>query len=100
MSATIYKVRLWCNMKPDEITETVDRLTVNGGTYSYRGEDFYETVKRLGKWEKAKDDDSVLIWNTDDAGPIDIEDMPGSGIFIHYDEMNNRFDWACIYELE
>ena len=54
----------------------------------------------MGKWENAEeDDDSVLIWNNiDDAGPIVIGDKE-IGLFVHYNEDEKIFDWACTYEL-
>lgn len=97
MSATIYGVRQWCSMGPDEITDLVHELC--GDSHTYSGEKFYQEVEKRGKWESpTEDDDSVLIWNTDDAGPIDVggEEV---GLCVHYDEVTRKFDWACTYEL-
>lgn len=85
-------------MSPGEITDLVNRLC--DSSHIYRGIDFYREVEKMGKWENAEeDDDSVLIWNNiDDAGPIVIGDKE-IGLFVHYNEDEKIFDWACTYEL-
>ena len=96
MSATIYRVLQWCKLTPEEITGVIDK-TKNGSIY--KGEAFYNEVKNLGSWEKSTSpDDLVLIWNTDDTGPITI-DGKKIGLFVHFDEGTQKFDWACTYEL-
>ena len=96
MSATIYGALQWCSLTPDEITEIVDRISVNN---IYKGEVFYDEVEKRGAWKSCNRlDDSVLIWNTDDAGPITI-DGKEIGLFVHYNEDNKKFDYACTYEL-
>jgi len=96
MSATIYRALKWCTLNPDEITEIVDRISVDN---IYKGEDFYHEVEKLGKWEPCtRLDDSVCIWNSDDTGPIEI-DGKTFGLFVHYNEEIGKFDWACTYEL-
>ena len=97
MSATIYRVKQWCRMSPDEITSLVHGLCGNSNTYS--GEELYQEVEKQGRWESpTEDDDSVLIWNGDDAGPIVI-DGEEVGLFVHFDEDKGVYDWACTYEL-
>ena len=96
MSATIYRALQWCKLTPEEITGVIDKIK-NG--FIYKGEDFYNEVKSLGAWEEStKHDDLVLIWNSDDAGPITI-DGKEIGLFAHFDEDTQKFDWACTYEL-
>lgn len=96
MSASIYGALEWCKLSPDEITEIVDRISVDG---IYKGEDFYHEVEKLGKWEPCtRLDDSVCIWNSDDAGPIEVNGKR-IGLLVHYNEEDNKFDWACTYEL-
>ena len=96
MSVTIYRTLQWCKLTPEEITGVIDKIK-NG--FIYKGEDFYNEVKNLGSWEEStRPDDSVLIWNTDDTGPITI-DGKKIGLFVHFDEGTQKFDWACTYEL-
>ena len=98
MSASIYGTLEWCSLNQDEITEIVDRIYVD---HIYKGEDFYNEVKKLGAWRPVNEgdiDDSVCIWNSDDAGPITI-DGKEIGLFVHYDEDDQKFDWACTYQL-
>ena len=96
MSATIYGALQWCKLNPEEITEVVNK--VKDG-FIYDGAAFYNEVKERGAWEDAtRLDDSVLIWNSDDAGPITI-DGKEIGLFVHFDENTRKFDWACTYEL-
>ena len=96
MSATIYKVLHWCKLSPDKITEVVNK--VKSG-FIYDGAAFYNEVKMLGAWKDATSlDDSVLIWNSDDAGPITV-DGKEIGLFVHFDEDKAVYDWACTYEL-
>ena len=66
---------------------------------TYKGEDFYGEVERLGAWEDATgDDDSVLVWDADDAGPITVGGKE-IGLFVHFDEDARKFDWACTYKI-
>jgi hypothetical protein len=96
MSATIYRALQWCKLTPEEITGVIDKIK-NG--FIYKGEDFYNEVKNLGSWEEStRPDDSVLIWNSDDTGPITI-DGNEIGLFVHFDEDTQKFDWACTYKL-
>lgn len=96
MSATIYGALQWCKLTPEEITGVVKKIMTG---FIYKGEDFYNEVKNLGAWEDAtRLDDSVLIWSSDDAGPITVEGKE-IGLFIHYDEDAQKYDWACTYEL-
>lgn len=98
MSAFIYGVLQWCSLTPDEITEIIDRISVDN---IYKGEDFYREVEKLGAWRPATEgdiDDSVCIWDSDDAGPITI-DGKEIGLLVHYDEAERKFVWACTYEL-
>ena len=97
MSATIYGALQWCSLSPDEITEIVDRISIDN---IYKGEVFYNEVKKLNAWKPCtRLDDSVCIWNgEDDAGPIEV-DGKRIGLFVHYDEDSKKFDWACTYEL-
>lgn len=95
MSASILGALEWCTLSPDEITEIVDRISVDN---IYKGEDFYNEVKKLDAWRPAsEEDDSVCIWNSDDAGPI-IIDGETIGLLVHFNEQENKFDWACTYE--
>lgn len=95
MSASIYGVKKWCILSPKEITDVVYKVSV-GGIYS--GKRFYDEVEKMDGWaDPAPDDDSVMIWSGDDAGPISKED-PNTGLFVHYDEAEQKFDWACLYE--
>lgn len=95
MSAAIYGVKKWCILSPQEITDAVYKVTVGG---LYNGERFYDEVKKMDGWaDPAPDDDSVMIWNGDDAGVIEIEGNE-VGLFVHYDEYGQKFDWACLYE--
>ena len=56
-------------------------------------------MEKLGGWRPATDeDDSVIVWNGDDAGPIEI-DGETVGLFVHYNDDWKKFDWACTYEL-
>ena len=96
MSASIFGALQWCSLKPDEITELVNRISKD---HIYNGEDFYDEVKKLGAWKPCtRLDDSVCIWNSDDAGPITI-DGKEIGLFVHFNDDENKFDWACTYEL-
>lgn len=96
MSATIYGALQWCKLTPEEITGVIEKIK-NG--FIYKGEDFYNEVEKLGAWEDAtRLDDSVLVWNTDDAGPIAV-DGKEIGLFVHFDEDAQKYDWACTYEL-
>lgn len=96
MSASIYGALQWCSLTPDEITEVVDRITVDN---IYNGEVFYHEVEKLDAWKPCtRIDDSVLIWNGDDAGQIEI-DGKKIGLFVHYNEDEQQFDWACTYDL-
>lgn len=96
MSASIYAALQWCKLTPEEITGVIDKIK-DGNIY--KGEDFYCEVKKLGAWEDAtRLDDSVLVWNTDDAGPITV-DGKEIGLFVHFDEDAQKYDWACTYEL-
>jgi len=96
MSASIYGALQWCKLTPEEITGVIEKIK-NG--FIYKGEDFYNEVGKLGAWEDAtRLDDSVLVWNTDDAGPITV-DGKEVGLFVHFDENTQRYDWACTYEL-
>ena len=96
MSASIYGALQWCKLTPEEITGVIEKIK-NG--FIYKGEDFYNEVEKLGAWEDAtRLDDSVLVWNTDDAGPITV-DGNEIGLFVHFDEDTQKFDWACTYEL-
>ena len=95
MSATIFGTLEWCTLSPEEITEIVNKISVDN---IYKGEDFYNTVKQLNGWRPCtRLDDSVLIWNSDDAGPI-IVDGKEIGLFVHFDEDKQIFDQACTYE--
>lgn len=97
MSATIYGALQWCKLTPEEITGVIEKIK-NG--FTYKGEDFYNEVEKLGAWEDAtRLDDSVLVCNTDDVGPITINGKE-IGLFVHYDEGSRMFDWACIYEIQ
>lgn len=97
MSATIYKVRLWCDLKPEEITKVVNDVVTG---FVYKAEDFYNEVEKLGAWKPAtEENDSVCIWSGYDAGPV-IINSEEVGFFAHFDDDANQFDWACIYELE
>ena len=96
MSASIYGALQWCKLTPEEITGVIEKIK-NG--FTYKGEDFYEEVKKLDAWENAtRLDDSVLVWNSDDADPIMV-DGKEIGLFVHFDEDTRKFDWACTYEL-
>ena len=96
MSATIYGVLQWCDLEPKEITDIVNKILVGN---IYKGEDFYHKVERLGKWRPAnEEDDSVIVWSADDAGPITV-DGKEIGLFVHFDEDKGVYDWACTYEL-
>lgn len=96
MSASIYGALQWCKLTPEEITGVIDKIKDG---HIYNGEDFYNEVEKLGAWEDAtRLDDSVLVWNTDDAGPITV-DGKQVGLFVHFDEDTRKFDWACTYEL-
>lgn len=96
MSASIYGALQWCSLTPDEITEIVDRISVGN---IYKGEVFYDEVKKLDAWKPCtRLDDSVCIWNGEDAGPIEV-DGKEIGLFVHYDEVERKFDWACTYEI-
>ena len=96
MSASIYGTLQWCSLSPNEITEIVDRISVDN---IYKGEVFYDEVKKVNAWRPCtRLDDSVLLWNSDDAGPITI-DGKEIGLFVHYDEDKQMFDQACTYEL-
>ena len=96
MSASIYGALQWCKLTPEEITGVIDKIK-DGNIY--KGEDFYEEVEKLGAWEDAtRLDDSVLVWNADDAGPITV-DGKEIGLFVHFDEDTQRYDWACTYEI-
>lgn len=96
MSATIYGALQWCKLSPEEITNIVNKIKTG---FTYDGADFYNEVKSLGAWETStRLDDSVLIWNSDDAGPITV-DGKEIGLFVHFDEDKEVYDWACTYEL-
>ena len=96
MSATIYGTLQWCSLSPDEITEIVDRISVDN---IYKGEVFYDEVKKLNAWKPCtRLDDSVCLWNGEDTGPIEV-DGKEIGLFVHYDEVERKFDWACTYEI-
>ena len=96
MSASIYGALQWCKLTPEEITGVIDKIK-DGNIY--KGEDFYNEVEKLGAWEDAtRLDDSVLVWNADDAGPITV-DGKEIGLFVHFDEDTQRYDWACTYEI-
>ena len=96
MSASIYGALQWCRLTPEEISGVIERIK-DGNTY--KGEDSYGEVERLGAWENAtRLDDSVLVWNTDDAGPITVNGKE-IGLFVHFDEDAQKYDWACTYEL-
>ena len=96
MSASIFGALEWCTLNPDEITEIIDRISVD---HIYKGEDFYNEVKKLDAWKPCtRLDDSVCIWNSDDAGPITI-DGKEIGLFVHYRDDSQKFDCACTYEL-
>ena len=59
----------------------------------------FRSVENLGAWEDAtRLDDSVLVWDTDDAGPVTV-DGKEVGLFVHFDENTQMYDWACTYEL-
>ena len=99
MSATIYGALQWCKLTPEEITGVVKKIITG---FIYKGEDFYNEVKALDGWRDANPDDvsdsGVIIWNSDDAGPITVEGKE-IGLFVHFDEDAQVFDWACTYEL-
>ena len=96
MSASIYGALQWCRLTPDEITGVIEKIKNEN---HYKGEDFYNEVEKLGAWENAtRLDDSVLVWNSDDAGPITV-DGKEIGLFVHFDEDTRKFDWACTYEI-
>ena len=96
MSASIYGALQWCKLTPEEITGVIEKIK-NGNIY--KGEDFYNEVKSLSAWEDAtRLDDSVMIWNTDDASQITV-DGKEIGLFVHFDEDKGTYDWACTYEL-
>lgn len=96
MSASILEALRWCTLSPDEITELIDRIKTG---FIYKGEDFYREVEKLGARKQCTElDDSVCIWNSDDAGPITV-DGKEIGLFVHYDEDGQKFDWACTYKL-
>ena len=97
MSASIYGALQWCSLTPDEITEIVGRISADN---IYKGEVFYDEVKKLNAWKPCtRLDDSVCIWNGEDAGPIEV-DGKEIGLFVHYDEVEKKFDWACTYEIQ
>ena len=96
MSASIYGALQWCKLTPEEITGVIEKIKKG---FIYKGEDFYNEVEKLCAWEDAtRLDDSVLIWKTDDTGPITV-DGKEIGLFVHFDEDTQKFDWACTYEL-
>ncbi len=96
MSATVYGVLQWCELAPEEITGVINKIK-NG--YIYNGLDFYNEIKKRNAWTNATyPDDSVMIWSGDDAGPITV-DGKDIGLFVHFDEEREMFDWACTYKL-
>lgn len=96
MSATIYGVKKWCSLTPDAITETIKKISTDN---IYKGEDFYHEVESLDGWKTCTEhDDSVLIWNGDDAGQVEINGET-FGLFVHYNDEENKFDWACTFEI-
>ena len=96
MSATIYGALQWCKLTPEEITGVIEKIKDEN---HYKGEDFYNEVEKLGAWEDStRLDDSVLIWSADDAGQITVNGKE-IGLFVHFDEDAQKFDWACTYEL-
>ncbi len=100
MSATIYGALQWCKLTPEEITGVVKKIVTG---FIYKGEDFYNEVKALDGWRDAnqddKLDDGVVIWDSDDAGPI-MADGKEVGLFVHFNEDTREFDWACTYEYD
>ena len=98
MSASIYGTLEWCKLSPEEITGIVNGISRDN---IYKGEDFYREVERLDGWREAtEEDDSVIVWDADDAGPIDLGDGNDNlGLLVHYDEDEGLFDWACTYEI-
>ena len=96
MSASIYRALKWCTLNSDEITQVVNNIVTG---FIYKAQDFYDEVEKLGAWRPAtEEDDSVCIWNTDDAGPIS-DDNQEVGLIVHYDEDAKKFDWACTYQI-
>ena len=98
MSATSYKVFQRCKLTPEEIRDTLDKITHG---FIYNGEDFYNEAKSLDGWEDvSQDNETVNIWTSDydDAGPITV-DGKEIGLFVHFDEDAQKYDWACTYEL-
>ena len=96
MSASIYGTLQWCRLTPEEISGVIERIK-DGNTYN--GEDFYREIESLNGWVPAAEpDDSVLISNSDDAGPITVGGKE-IGLFVHFDEDARKFDWACTYEI-
>ena len=96
MSASIYSAIQWCKLTPEEITGVIKKIVTG---FTYKGEDFYNEVEKLGAWEDAtRLDDSVLVWNTDNARPITVNGKE-IGLFVHFDEDAQKYDWACTYEL-
>ena len=96
MSASIYGVKQWCTLTPEKITETVNKVKTG---FIYKGEDFYREVEKLDGWRDVAPgevDDSVLIWNSDDYGPVNI-DGEVFGLFVHFNDDENQYDWACTY---
>lgn len=97
MSAIIYSTIQWCKLTPEEITGVIEKIK-NGNIY--KGEDFYNEVKAVDGWVgNTYENNSVLIWNSDDAGPITIDEKE-IGLFVHYNENEQMFDWACTYEID
>ena len=94
MSATIYGVLQWCRLSPEDITAAVKKVMTG---FVYKGEDFYNEIDKFAGWcDACEDDNSVLIWNSDDAGPITV-DGKEIGLFVHFDENRQLYDWACTY---
>lgn len=97
MGAITYKVLQRCKLTPEEIRGVIDKVTHG---FIYKGEDFYNEVKALDGWEDvSQDNEAVNIWTSDydDAGVITVEGKE-IGLFIHYDEDAQKYDWARTYE--
>ena len=96
MSATVYRVLKWCSLNPDEITKIVKEISHG---FVYDGKDFYNEVEKRNAWDEAgEEDDDINVWREDDAGPISVNGKE-VGLFIHFDEEENKYDWACVYEI-
>ena len=97
MSAAIYGIKKWCTLSPEKITEVINKIK-NG--FLYNGQKFYDEVEKMNGWaDPTPDCDSVMIWNGDDAGPISENDQ-NTGLFVHFDETAQKYDFAVTYYME